>query len=233
MFPSFWFTAYACHCASQEAVPAILVTLDSVVNQGVDIQLKVLQTILSVLTYCGDVHGDVLGNVSLDQTTFPCMPHAFLVKQALLICFKLHEAKPSVVNSTAAATLRQAVMLIFERVVAEDTQHPPTEAPSGTFSPALQDAYDLFSDLCLLTRSHGAGTLGLGNLFDAIGVNQNAGGKVQLLKNLSVVGKEFGLELIESLVGGFEGCLKAASRKIYDAFAADIPSSASTTCRVA
>ncbi|GHJ88999.1 hypothetical protein NliqN6_5401 [Naganishia liquefaciens] len=173
-----------------EAVPAILVTLDSVVNQGVDIQLKVLQTILSVLTYCGDVHGDVLGN-------------------ALLISFKLHEAKPTVVNSTAAATLRQAIMLIFERVVAEDKQHSPTEPPSGTFSPALQDAYDLFSDLCLLTRSQGAGTLGLGNLFGAIGANQNEGGKVRLLKNLSGVGKAFGLELIESLLGGFEGCLKA------------------------
>lgn len=45
-------------------MPAILITLDSVIGQGVDIQLKVLQTILSVLTYCGDVHGDVLGNVS-------------------------------------------------------------------------------------------------------------------------------------------------------------------------
>lgn len=127
-----------------------------------------------------------------------------------MICFKLHEAKPSVVNSTAAATLRQAAMLIFERVVAEDAHHPPTDPTSG-FSPALQDAYDLFSDLCLLTRTQGAASSSLGNLFGAIAGKQNEGEKVRMLKSLSGVGKTFGPELIESLVGGFEGCLKAVS----------------------
>lgn len=43
-------------------------TLDSVLTHGVDIQLKVLQTILSVLTYCTDVHGEVLGDVSLHSS---------------------------------------------------------------------------------------------------------------------------------------------------------------------
>ena len=124
-------------------------------------------------------------------------------------------------------------MLIFERVVAEDKQHSPTEPPSGTFSPALQDAYDLFSDLCLLTRSQGAGTLGLGNLFGAIGANQNEGGKVRLLKNLSGVGKAFGLELIESLLGGFEGCLKAVSLWTIDTLTAETIPTASSASRLA
>lgn len=52
-------------------MPVILKTLDSVLNQGIDIQLKVLQTILSVLTYCGDVHGPVLGDVSPPLTNPP------------------------------------------------------------------------------------------------------------------------------------------------------------------
>jgi hypothetical protein len=101
-------------------------------------------------------------------------------------------------------------MLIFERVVAEDAHHQPTE-PSSAFSPALQDAYDLFSDLCLLTRTQGTPTTSLGTLFGAIAGKQNEGEKVRMLKSLNGVGKTFGLELIESLVGGFEGCLKAVS----------------------
>lgn len=126
-----------------------------------------------------------------------------------MICFKLHEGKPSVVASTAAATLRQAVMLIFERVTTEDAQDTP-QGKEG-FSPALQDAYDLLSDLCLLTRVSGATlttTGSLGNLFASIAEHEQQG-EVKLLKNLSGVGRTFGLELVESLVGGFEGCLKA------------------------
>jgi hypothetical protein len=47
----------------QPALPSVLQTLNSVSNQGVDIQLKILQALLSVLTYNPDAHGEILGNV--------------------------------------------------------------------------------------------------------------------------------------------------------------------------
>lgn len=40
--------------------------------------------------------------------------------QTLLISFKLLESKIGVVSSTAAATLRQLIMFVFENVDAED-----------------------------------------------------------------------------------------------------------------
>lgn len=47
----------------QPSLPSVLQTLNSVSNQGVDIQLKILQALLSVLTYNPDAHGEILGNV--------------------------------------------------------------------------------------------------------------------------------------------------------------------------
>jgi hypothetical protein len=70
------------------SLPDVLHTLGMVASQAVDIQLKILQTLLSILTYCKDMHGDALGT-------------------ALLLCFKLQDSRVSVVSSTAAATLRQ------------------------------------------------------------------------------------------------------------------------------
>lgn len=42
----------------------MLATLTSVAGQAVDIQLKILQVLLSILTHNLDVHDDVLGSVS-------------------------------------------------------------------------------------------------------------------------------------------------------------------------
>lgn len=106
-------------------------------------------------------------------------------------------------------------MLIFERVTAEDAHPAPPQAEGGGggFSPALADAYDLFADLCLLTRVPGGAVMGgMGNLFTPIGGREREG-EVMLLRGC-VVGRVFGLELVESLVGGFEGCLKAVSRGV-------------------
>jgi hypothetical protein len=52
----------------QSALPGVLQTLNSVSNQGVDTQLKILQALLSVLTYNTDAHGEILGNVSPDRS---------------------------------------------------------------------------------------------------------------------------------------------------------------------
>jgi len=51
----------------QAAIPALLQTLQSVVNQGVEIQLRIVQTLLLMMTYCSDVHRDVLGEVSISD----------------------------------------------------------------------------------------------------------------------------------------------------------------------
>jgi len=47
----------------QSAVPLIINTMADAVNQGVDIQLRVLQTLLSLVTNFPEVHGDLLGDV--------------------------------------------------------------------------------------------------------------------------------------------------------------------------
>jgi hypothetical protein len=47
----------------QSAVPLIINTMADAVNQGVDIQLRILQTLLSLVTNFPEVHGDLLGDV--------------------------------------------------------------------------------------------------------------------------------------------------------------------------
>lgn len=42
------------------------------------------------------------------------------VFQAIVLCFRLHFTKDNITNNTAAATVRQVVTVVFERMVAED-----------------------------------------------------------------------------------------------------------------
>lgn len=37
-----------------------------------------------------------------------------------MLCFRLHFTKDNITNNTAAATVRQVVTVVFERMVAED-----------------------------------------------------------------------------------------------------------------
>ncbi|KAI0263538.1 hypothetical protein BC834DRAFT_827343 [Gloeopeniophorella convolvens] len=125
---------------SINAVPAAIQTMNDCMSQGVDIQLKILQTLLSLITNLPAIHGRLLAD-------------------ALLLCFKLHESRTTVVSSTAAATLRQLVMFVVDKVVEEDRHPPPTTElepttlPDGTtqeLGPAAHDAFAIFEDLCLL-----------------------------------------------------------------------------------
>lgn len=50
--------------SSQAQIPSLIEDLQSVINQGVDIQLKILQAVLVILTI-GPVNGTLLGDVSL------------------------------------------------------------------------------------------------------------------------------------------------------------------------
>ncbi|WWD20641.1 hypothetical protein CI109_105117 [Kwoniella shandongensis] len=183
-------------------LPQVLTTLTSVANQAVDIQLRILQTLLSILTFNKDVHDEVLGT-------------------ALLLCFKLQDSRVSVVSSTAAATLRQAVMLIFDRVSTDPSPsssssettllpltfatEPPTELH---ISPSAMDTFNIFSDLCLLTASAGSH----GSSFSLWGGGEKE--KPRLLK-LNTLHRTFGLELIESILSGYEEGVKQRPELLF------------------
>jgi hypothetical protein len=47
----------------QSAVPVIVNTMGDCIHQGVDIQLRILQTLLSLITNFPSVHGELLGDV--------------------------------------------------------------------------------------------------------------------------------------------------------------------------
>lgn len=69
---------------------------------GHDIQLKILQALPSLLqNYSAEIRGDALSSV-------------------LQICSSLQSAKNFAVSNTAAATLQQLVIVVFDRVASED-----------------------------------------------------------------------------------------------------------------
>ncbi|KAL0948488.1 hypothetical protein HGRIS_011055 [Hohenbuehelia grisea] len=160
----------------QSAVPVIIRTMGDAMNQGVDIQLRILQTMVSLLTNFPDIHGELLGD-------------------ALLLCFKLHESKIAVVSSTAAATLRQLVMFIVDKMVDEskrtdndDELKTQIHLPTGMrimLDPCARDAYSVFEDLCLLANSE----------------------KPNFLK-LESLHKTFALELIESVLTNYHSAIR-------------------------
>ena len=47
----------------QSAVPLIVMTMNDCLAQGVDIQLRILQTLLSLITGFESIHGQLLGDV--------------------------------------------------------------------------------------------------------------------------------------------------------------------------
>ena len=47
----------------QSAVPLIINTMSDAMSQGVDIQLRILQTLVSLITNFPSVHGELLGEV--------------------------------------------------------------------------------------------------------------------------------------------------------------------------
>ena len=47
----------------KSAVPLIITTMSDAMSQGVDIQLRILQTLVSLITNFPSVHGELLGEV--------------------------------------------------------------------------------------------------------------------------------------------------------------------------
>ena len=72
---------------------------------GHDVQLKILQALPSLLQhYPSEIRGDLLSTV-------------------LQICSSLQSIKNPAVSNTAAATLQQLVIAVFDRVTVEDGKH--------------------------------------------------------------------------------------------------------------
>ncbi|KAL4943352.1 hypothetical protein BDV06DRAFT_190055 [Aspergillus oleicola] len=123
-----------------ERLKDVLSGLKEITNLTLDIQLKILQTLPSLLQhYSNDLGGELL------ITT-------------LEICATLQSSKTLAVSSTAAATLQQLVVSTFERVSIEDQTHDETQPTTkvkvdgasikiGYFA---SDALQVLDDLCRL-----------------------------------------------------------------------------------
>ncbi|GAP88383.1 putative endosomal peripheral membrane protein [Rosellinia necatrix] len=123
----------------------VLEALREATSAGLDVQLKILQALPTLLqNYANDIKGDLLVT-------------------ALNICFILQTSKNGVVGNTSAATLQQLIMTVFEKVTAEDksTSNMETvgEAPIGDgksvqLRSAAMDSHRVFKDICLMTENH-------------------------------------------------------------------------------
>ncbi|KAK4175062.1 hypothetical protein QBC36DRAFT_302295 [Triangularia setosa] len=121
----------------------VLDALQQATSAGLDVQLKILQALPSLLSnYAADVKGELLVT-------------------ALNVCFILQSSKNAIVNNTSAATLQQLVVSVFDKVVAEDKTGQDSwivgQVPlqDGTILPlraAAMDAWRVFNDICLLTE---------------------------------------------------------------------------------
>ncbi|KAJ2850801.1 Endocytosis and vacuole integrity protein [Coemansia brasiliensis] len=125
---------------SPRSIKQTLSTLNTVIHLGVDIQVKILQMVLPLVTmYDNCVYGETLVD-------------------ALHLCLALQKSRDLVVSNTAAAILQQVVVAVFDRVVTEDREHADDNDSDDnrdtrendltrTFA---KDAFFVLQDLCLL-----------------------------------------------------------------------------------
>jgi Dimerisation and cyclophilin-binding domain of Mon2 len=87
----------------------VLEALREATSAGLDVQLKILQALPSLFqNYADDLKGELLAS-------------------ALNICTILQASKNGIVNNTAAATLQQLVVSVFDKIVAEDSMCEPLD----------------------------------------------------------------------------------------------------------
>lgn len=134
-------------------------------------EVKVLQTVILLLTTNDVVQGETLSKVSTNRHN-PSSAHrpsstnrvSSTSLQAIVVCFRLHFTKDSTTINTAGATVRQLVTLVFDRMVQDDKNNSlPADRvidleqlkaskgvpPKGLF-PSATDAFLLFQDLVQL-----------------------------------------------------------------------------------
>ncbi|ORX76084.1 hypothetical protein BCR32DRAFT_271491 [Anaeromyces robustus] len=132
-----------------ESFKDIINILKDSLSAGFEIQLKVLQVLLSFFTVFTEVYGDDLYN-------------------ALFICIDINNSKNPIVTNTATATLNQLIVSIFEKVSKEDKQKEKgtiietenleikgeyNEIQIIQISKFSKDAYLIFRDLCLIINN--------------------------------------------------------------------------------
>ncbi|KAI9814424.1 MAG: hypothetical protein M1827_003280 [Pycnora praestabilis] len=117
-------------------------TSETQLAAGLDVQLKILQALPPLLqNYADDLRGELL-------------------ESTLHVCSTLQVSKNGIVSNTAAATLQQLVVSVFDQVVIEDKSTSddstvtkvPTQDGDVPARAAALDAYKVFNDLCLLTK---------------------------------------------------------------------------------
>jgi hypothetical protein len=126
----------------QERLSDVLDALREVAAVSLDIQLKILQTLPSLLQlYSSDIRGALLA-------------------AALEICDTLQGSKTAVVSSTAEATFQQLVTTVYDRVATEDCQASEEGSLSVQIGnetvalrPAAHDAFRVFADLCAMANA--------------------------------------------------------------------------------
>ncbi|CAO1629340.1 unnamed protein product [Jaminaea pallidilutea] len=149
------------------ALAPLIDLLAPLVGKGdVDLLLKLLQTFSALLLAYPTIHDELLAHV-------------------LRLCFQLQSSRTQVVSSTAAATVRQAVMIVFEKVADEDRvldgikeggEDAAVAAPLAvrtvdimqndrvTLFPSSNDAYMVLLDLNALAQDEAATFLGIPSL---------------------------------------------------------------------
>ncbi|ELU04807.1 hypothetical protein CAPTEDRAFT_201502 [Capitella teleta] len=157
------------------AAMSVINTLWVLMEAGVE-ELKLLQTAILLIT------------------TNTVVQHEALAR-ALVLCFRLHFTKDSTTINTAAATVRQLVTMVFERVMTEDKvesqqELEPTslevlkngskQAPKS-LRPCAGDAFLLFQDFCQLVNAD----------------------QPYWLIGMTEMTRTFGLELMESVLTTF------------------------------
>ncbi|CAO1635555.1 unnamed protein product [Sympodiomycopsis kandeliae] len=150
-----------------DAVSPLISLLTPLLAKGdVELQLKLLQTFSAFLLSYPSIHGDLLANI-------------------INLCFRLQDSKIQVVSSTAAATVRQVVMIVFEKVGEEDRvldgikeggEDAAVAAPLAistidvpdtegvTLFPSSSDAYNVLLDLNSLAQEEPANFIKLASL---------------------------------------------------------------------
>ncbi|KAI8899774.1 hypothetical protein BC833DRAFT_656820 [Globomyces pollinis-pini] len=148
------------------SIGTILKSLSEQHGAAQDLQLKILQTILPLVTNYTHVHDELLAD-------------------ALLLCYKLQDSKISVVTNTASATFRQLVIHTFEKLAKRIKENPnilnqPASASAQDLSEGTvttvnirldeRDAFMIFKDLCSLANGDPGVFLKLQNMQKSMGL---------------------------------------------------------------
>lgn len=144
---------------------------------------------------------------------FPLQLHATLLSDALFLCFRLQDSRVGVVSSTAAATLRQLVMVVFDGVVDEDRAVSHAKEQGKEVEPGRRETdFVVIVPSVPATSEAGEGGSGESRLAlrpsakDAYLVFEDlcllVNGDPGSFLKLQSLPKTFGLELIESVMTG-------------------------------